>query len=153
LYDRFGPRLFAVAYRIVRLQQDAEDVVQEVFMGLYRTRGSIRRVRDLSAYLFSSLRHAALRRAQRRERRQVVPLPDVQPGPSQRAPLSAERAGELEAAVAALPVEQRQVIALKIDGELTFAQIGEVLGINPNTAASRYRYALAKLHAALAEKE
>ncbi|OPX21729.1 MAG: hypothetical protein B1H04_06155 [Planctomycetales bacterium 4484_123] len=36
-------------------------------------------------------------------------------------------------------------ISLKIDGQLTFAQIGEVLGISPNTAASRYRYALEKL--------
>jgi DNA-directed RNA polymerase specialized sigma24 family protein len=46
-------------------------------------------------------------------------------------------------------LKQREIIALKIDGELTFAQIGEVLGISPNTAASRYRLALEKLRTAL----
>jgi RNA polymerase sigma-70 factor (ECF subfamily) len=44
-----------------------------------------------------------------------------------------------------LPAEQREVISLKIDGDLTFAQIAAVFDISPNTAASRYRYALEKL--------
>ena len=38
---------------------------------------------------------------------------------------------------------------MKIDGQLTFAEIGRVLGVSPNTAASRYRYALEKLRAML----
>jgi RNA polymerase sigma-70 factor (ECF subfamily) len=38
---------------------------------------------------------------------------------------------------------------LKIDGGLTFAQIAEVLNVNANTAASRYRYAIAKLRQSL----
>jgi RNA polymerase sigma-70 factor (ECF subfamily) len=47
--------------------------------------------------------------------------------------------------LASLPLEQREVITLKIDGGLTFAQIAEILHVNPNTAASRYRYAMEKL--------
>ncbi len=43
------------------------------------------------------------------------------------------------------------MVVLKIDGDLTFAQIAEVLGIPANTAASRYRYALEKLRSALGE--
>ena len=60
-----------------------------------------------------------------------------------------ERDEALERALARLPVEQREVVALKVDGELTFAEIGAVMGISPNTAASRYRYALGKLRAEL----
>ena len=45
---------------------------------------------------------------------------------------------------------KREVIALKIEGELTFAQIAEALDISINTAASRYRYALEKLRVVLA---
>jgi RNA polymerase sigma-70 factor (ECF subfamily) len=48
-----------------------------------------------------------------------------------------------------LPEDRREVIALKIDGGLTFQEIAAVLGIGPNTAASRYRYALAELRDAL----
>ena len=44
-----------------------------------------------------------------------------------------------------LRADERELIALKIDGELTFAQIATVLEINANTAASRYRYAIARL--------
>jgi RNA polymerase sigma-70 factor (ECF subfamily) len=44
-----------------------------------------------------------------------------------------------------IPDEQREVIVLHIWGELTFAQIADLLEISANTAASRYRYALAKL--------
>jgi RNA polymerase sigma-70 factor (ECF subfamily) len=48
-----------------------------------------------------------------------------------------------------LPCEQREVVLLKIDGELTFAQIAVVMGTSINTAASRYRYALEKLRTEL----
>ena len=55
----------------------------------------------------------------------------------------------LETGSAGLPIEQREVLSLKIDGGLTFAEIAAVLGIRPNTAASRYRYALEKLRTLL----
>jgi RNA polymerase sigma-70 factor (ECF subfamily) len=60
---------------------------------------------------------------------------------------------ELAAAVADLPPEQREVVALKIDGGLTFAEIGRVMGTSLDTAASRYRYALTKLRQTLSRKE
>jgi RNA polymerase sigma-70 factor (ECF subfamily) len=59
----------------------------------------------------------------------------------------------LQRALVALPLEQREVIMLKIDGELTFAQIAQVIGASMNTAASRYRYALEKLRKLLEETE
>ena len=48
-------------------------------------------------------------------------------------------------ALGKLPPPQAEVVVLKIWEEMTFAEIGEVLGQSPNTAASRYRYALQKL--------
>ena len=51
----------------------------------------------------------------------------------------------LRAAIAQLSPERYEVVSLKLYQELTFAEIGEVLGVSPNTAASRYRYALADL--------
>jgi RNA polymerase sigma-70 factor (ECF subfamily) len=48
-----------------------------------------------------------------------------------------------------LPPEQREIIDLKIEGGLTFGEIATLLSISPNTAASRYGYALEKLRAAL----
>ena len=51
----------------------------------------------------------------------------------------------LVAALDLLPNEQREVLTLKIWSEFTFAEIASALGISQNTAASRYRYALAAL--------
>jgi len=51
----------------------------------------------------------------------------------------------LVAAIDRLPDEQREVLVMKIWNELTFAEIASALGISQNTAASRYRYALAAL--------
>jgi RNA polymerase sigma-70 factor (ECF subfamily) len=56
-----------------------------------------------------------------------------------------ERASRLEEAVVQLPSEQREVLVLKIWGELTFAQIAEQLGVSAHTAASRYRYTLERM--------
>jgi RNA polymerase sigma-70 factor, ECF subfamily len=44
-----------------------------------------------------------------------------------------------------LPVEQREVIVLKIWHDHTFEEIGELLGVSPNTVAGRYRYGLQKI--------
>jgi RNA polymerase sigma-70 factor, ECF subfamily len=52
---------------------------------------------------------------------------------------------ELVAALDRLPRDQREVLVMKIWNELTFAEIGEALGISQNTAASRYRYGLGNL--------
>jgi RNA polymerase sigma-70 factor (ECF subfamily) len=56
-------------------------------------------------------------------------------------------------ALRALPSAQAQVVVLKIWEEMTFAQIGEILETSPNTVASRYQYAMAKLTKRLLKHE
>ena len=53
------------------------------------------------------------------------------------------------AAMLGLPLQQREVLVLKVFDEMTFKEIADVLGVSINTAASRYRYAIAKLREAL----
>jgi RNA polymerase sigma-70 factor, ECF subfamily len=148
LYDRLGPRLYRVARALLGSAEDAEDVVQDVFVALVRRRNSLGEVRNLDAYLFTALRHAALSRLGRRKSERaalkLVAL-TVPAAEDDRDDVPAPRGADLEAALASLPVEQREVLALKLEGELTFAQIGQTLGVSLNTAASRYRYALEKL--------
>ena len=56
-----------------------------------------------------------------------------------------ERQKSILKAVDRLPSEQKEVLTLKIWGELTFDEIGRTLDLSLNTVASRYRYALQKL--------
>ena len=152
LYDRYAPALFRVAWTLLRSRPDAEDAVQEVFLGLVRSRVPLAHVVNLRAYLFAALRHAAARLAARRPAGEPLPPDELTARTTQPDEgLDPHLLRRLAAALAVLPPDQREVLTLKIDGGLTFAEVAAVLGIRPNTAASRYRYALEKLRALLKE--
>lgn len=155
LYDRLALRLLGAARTMTGSSADAEDLVQDLFVDLARGRGRLAAVADLEAYVFTMLRNAVRRRGRRaaldRRTRQAVAAERRETGATAAA---AELPDDtLVAAVAALPEAQREVVALKIDAGLTFAEIAAVTGTSLNTAASRYRYALDKLRTALAERE
>ena len=145
LYDLFGLRLLRTARSICGSQEDAEDALQEVFVGLVRTGPALAEVKNMNAYLFSSIRRAALRRIAQRGHEQPAAQATFDT-PARGA--SAEPSDRLSRALDSLPTEQREVVALKVDGGLTFDEIAGMLDISINTAASRYRYALEKLRAA-----
>ena len=139
LYERFGTRLYRAAMALVGNREDAEDCVQEVFAALVRSRQRLTEVQDLPAYLFASLRRQAARSAERRAQQPKILASEPEP------PADDSRGEAMRAALESLNAEQREVIALKVGGQLTFKEIGRALDISPNTAASRYRYALARL--------
>jgi RNA polymerase sigma-70 factor (ECF subfamily) len=149
LYDRYARQLYRAAWVILGRREDAEDAVQEVFAATVRCRHQLPGVRDLKAYLFACLRHAAGRIGQRRSREPMAVDAVDKMADSTLSTGDLGYGERLHRALAALPVEQREVISLKIDGELTFDEIAKVLDVNPHTVASRYRYALEKLRRSL----
>lgn len=151
LYDQFGRRLYRTAWGMLGRQEDAEDAVQEVFVALVRYQVKLEEVEDMAAYLFTALRRAAARLAKRRAKQPAVSDDAVRQlaARSDHGDTSVMHSERLERALGVLPREQREVVALKIDGELTFAQISQATGVSVNTVASRYRYALEKLRASL----
>ena len=149
-----GPRLLLFARQWVRCPVDAEDIVQDAFVRCWRRHRA--RAAASPALFFAAVRSSALdflRREGRRQNREARAAgelaTDAALTPSLAATADAEesagRAAALEVALGMLPVEQREVLVLKIWSELTFAEIAEVLAINPDTAASRFRYALTAL--------
>jgi RNA polymerase sigma-70 factor, ECF subfamily len=62
---------------------------------------------------------------------------------------SPESAVAVEEALSRLPRAQREVVVMKVFGGLTFDEIAAAMGGSQNTAASRYRYGIEKLKAAL----
>ena len=152
LYDRFAARMYRTALRMLGRREDAEDAVQDAFLGTVRCRRRLADLRDLTAYLFAALRRAAGRCAVRRARavRASPTGAEEAMAPVEEAASDDPEWHRLQRAIGSLPEEQREVVTLKIDGELTFAEIAQVVGISPSTAASRYQYALKKLRASLA---
>lgn len=131
-------------------QADAEDIVQEAFTRYWRSdrRGGGNPV----SLLFGCVRWAALdliRRDSRRRKREALSsdydrtIRDCHL--FERTVEKAELAENVQRSLESLSDVQKQVVVLKIWGELTFEQIGEALDISANTASSRYRYALSAL--------
>ncbi len=154
LYDRLAGRLFGAARALGCTGPEAEDIVHDLFVRLVQSGAAFDEVADPEAYAFASLRHAVYRRRQRSalERHSLARLSHERgDGSAPSAPgIDGDR---LRAALAALPEAQREVVTLKIDGGLTFAQIARVTNVSLNTAAGRWRYALDKLRAALSLEE
>jgi RNA polymerase sigma-70 factor (ECF subfamily) len=151
-YDRLAPRLLLFARQWVGGMTDAEDIVQEAFVRCWRHGGG--RVAQNSALLFSAVRSAALdarRREERRRRRENVVTPATEAVPFNCAMEDRELAESVQAALRQLPLEQREVLVLRIWAELTFPEIADVLEIPVDTAASRHRYALAALRKIIPE--
>jgi len=123
---------------------EAEDVLHEVFAALL-CRESPPESPD--RYVVRSFRNRALnyrRSLWRRLSREFESArwfePTADESPTERAAMRC---------LADLPASQREVVVLKIWHEHTFEDIGELLGISPNTAAGRYRYGMEKLRACL----
>jgi RNA polymerase sigma-70 factor (ECF subfamily) len=140
LYDQLGPALVAYARMLTGSHAAAEDVVQQVFLKLSRFGTGV--PQDSRPYLFRAVKNTALnyRRDRAREADRSQFLPAFEPSSRQNGAVPA-----LEAALAELPEEQRQIVFLRIWGEMSIEDTAQLLNILPATAASRYRYALAKL--------
>jgi RNA polymerase sigma-70 factor (ECF subfamily) len=147
-FQLYGPKLLLCARQWTRSPADAEDVVQEAFVRFWRHQRGL--PGEPMALLVTSVRRAAFDLARRDGRRAAREERAAGDGAIS-APLFRrtlehdERRVAIEEALQRIPPEQREVLVLKIWGELTFEQIGAELGVSPNTAASRYRYALGAL--------
>jgi RNA polymerase sigma-70 factor (ECF subfamily) len=149
LYRQYGPALLLFALAITGERSRAQDAVHHVFLRLL-DHTDLRQALNPKAYLFASVRNAALNDAKARRREIAIESESVWFEPPDR-----DYVGELNVRrlIRALPGDQREVMVLHLWGELTFAEIATVLDISSNTAASRYRYALTKLRDAIAGKE
>lgn len=146
LFDLTSHRLVRLAVALTRNQHDAEDAVQAALVRVARQPRLLAEVGAPWPYLLQMVRHEALAIGRRRRHCTTAgSLSDL---------VTRRLVDELEqedthravwAALRTLPPEQAEVVVLKIWEEMTFAQIGEILGASPNTVASRYQYAMSKL--------
>ncbi len=146
LWDRYAGDLLAFLQASLCSRHDAEDVLQTVFVRIVRKRRYLADARSLDGYIFQIARNEAASFTRARRRR-CGDDPWLEPVETDARP--EEVAEELQAALARLPQEQREIVVLKIYRDKTFQEIGEMLGVSLNTAASRYRYGMEKLRAIL----
>lgn len=149
-YHQHGAALLLFGVALTGDRARAQDAVHQIFLRLlgYTDLGHIAAVRT---YLFTALRNTIMSDVSRRPLDVPLELDDDSWFESPNRDYVEELS--LRRALAGLPEDQREVTILHTWGGLTFAQVAEVLGINANTAAARYRYALAKLRDTLSAKK
>jgi len=150
LYDLTSQRLVRYAVTITGNQHDAEDAASAALVRVADQPALLAQSERPWPYLLQMVRNESLRIGRRRKRWTLAGnLDDLR---------TQCRVDELEqeetyraiwTALRRLPTLQAEVVVLKIWEEMTFAQIAEILNIPPDTAASRYRYAMQKLSQAL----
>jgi len=151
LYDLTVRRLVRYAVTLTRNQHDAEDAVQAVLVRLAGRPKLLAAADRPWMYLLQMVRNEAMGIVRRKKRCSLT---------TNLADLTTRRlVDEVELedthravwrALRQLPTEQAEVVVLRIWEGMTFAEIGEVLEISQNTAASRYQYAMQKLSRRLA---
>ena len=140
LYEKKAAELILYGRALGLSHGEAEDVLQETFLALMQKpqvplkpeHYCVRSFRNRALNYRRSLWRRLTRELEARRWFEKSPSE----GPAERAAMNA---------LAALPMEQREVIVLKIWHRCTFEEIAGLLDISPNTAAGRYRYGLQKI--------
>ncbi len=149
---------YRVACRLLRCEADALDAVQDGFVNVLSHLGRFRGQCSFRTWLLRIVSNAALdigRSKQRRDSRFSAPAEefhetfDPRSTPLDHGLERADLRDKLDDALAALPAVQRQTFVLHVDGDLSYREVAEVLGISIGTVMSRLFYARQRLREAL----
>jgi RNA polymerase sigma-70 factor (ECF subfamily) len=157
-YDSFSGRAMAIALRILGSSEEAEEVVQDTFVEIWRRAADYRPERGTpAAWIASMARSRAIDRLRERTRAAntirtlaAEPPRDPEPPPSESAARRQERS-RVRAALSLLPPEQRRAVELAYFDGLTQSEIARATGEALGTVKTRMRLGMEKLAAALAE--
>lgn len=160
LYDRYAGMLLGVGLRIVGVRSEAEDLLHDVFLEVWKRAGDYDRARgSVRAWLVTRTRSRALDRRKSPRMARAVAYDDAKaertassgPAPDARIDGFRERA-RVQAALATLPDDQRACVELAYFDGLSTAEIGARLGCPAGTVKSRMSAAREKMRAALGEE-
>ena len=138
LVERYERRIFNLAFRICGDYEDAMDVTQTVFVKAFDRLGTFDPSRKFFSWLYKMGVNESLNQVKRQSRIVHVEfdLPSRAPSPEQQL-IRDESDGLVQTALKRLGEDQRVVIILRHFVDLSYRQIGEVLGIQEKTVKSR----------------
>jgi RNA polymerase sigma-70 factor (ECF subfamily) len=164
LVRRHEPMVLAIVRRYAATPDDARDLAQRTFLRAFEAaRRSLRQGQRAAVPFRRWLVRVAVNLAKnhRRDALRVLraPLEDAEGAAAAASPdardalLRREAEARMRAAVLRLPRRQREVLTLRIDAELPFAEIAEALGITENAAKVSFHHATRALRSALAAED
>lgn len=140
IYNELKTPVMTVAVRITGGRHAAEDVLQEVFVKLFQAPPDPR-IKKPRAYIFRMARNLAIDSIRGQ---QPLSLDDYEDTLQSNEADTAERL-DIEAAMLSLPIEQRQVVSLHLNGGLKFREIAQIIETPLGTVLWRYQKAIKRL--------
>lgn len=159
IYDRHGDAAFSLAYRMCAQRALAEDVVQDAFLSLWRTRARYDRQRgSVRTWVLGIVHNRAIDALRRRAVRDRGIVHEegfeerlIAPERTDAEFARREEAREIRDALEQLPEEQSRVIELAYFGGMTHMQIAAMLDMPVGTIKGRMRLGLAKMRMSLGD--
>jgi RNA polymerase sigma-70 factor (ECF subfamily) len=153
IYEKYRDYILTLAMALVNDASLAEDIVQDVFVTFAQSSGTFRLRGSLKSYLAT----CALNRCRdqiRARKHRPLSLDEATAVPSDFSPperriISDEQSRQVAGAMAQLPSEQREVIALHLNAAMKLRHIARLQNVSVSTIKGRYRYGLQKLRSAL----
>jgi len=154
IYEKYRNDLLKLAVFLANDVNTAEDVVHDIFVSFAQSAAKISPDGNLKRYLIAAVANRVrnLRRDRQRHPASSIDkandLVSDSAGPQRWAILS-EQLALLSNAMAQIPYEQREVISLYMQSDMTFRQIAKLQDVSINTVQGRYRYGMEKLRTLL----
>lgn len=154
IYEKYKNDMLKLSVALVNDITAAEDIVQDVFMGFAQSAAKIKLQGNLKKYLTSCVVNRTRNYKRYRRRHEVSGIEEADcvicyiKRPEQWAILS-EEMELLNNALSQIPYEQREVVTLYMQSDMTFRQIAKMQDASINTVQGRYRYGIDKLRSIL----
>ena len=155
IYEKYRDDLLVLAIALSHDVSLSEDAVHDVFIAFAQNIASFRLTGSLRAYLARCVANRIRDLMRTKRSRAKAPSPEQACSMEQdmndpsRLVVCNEELGLLSSALAELPYEQREVITLRIYGQMRFRVIAKSMGISVNTVKGRYRYGIQKMRSIL----
>lgn len=148
LYKSVGPGLYNYIFSIIKDREKSADILQEAFLKLARKIGTIRKDDTLKSWLYTTGRNMSIDFLRKKNELLTddysLEGADVSNKPDD-AVIREETYRELMHALEVLPREHREVVQLRLWGDLSYSEISKITGDPVGTLRSRYCWAIRKL--------
>jgi len=154
IYDKYAEDLLTLAGNLLNDKVGAEDIVQDVFIRFVESIETFRLTGSLKGYLATCVANRSRDEMRRNKRQKTAVVNQAEKATSEAGStvhlaIRTEQMQKLSRALTDLPYEQREVIVLRLHGDMRFRQIAKLQKTCIKTVQSRYRYGLDKLRSIL----
>ncbi len=152
IYQKYLDDLLSLAAGLLNDPNEAEDIVQDVFVSFVRSAGNFKLRGSLKAYLATSVVNRVRDRIRRRRTRSSDPdrlKADIDVQKPDESLIYSEQWQRVIRALDELPYQQREVILLRLQSEMRFREIAKIQNVSVHTAMARYKSGLNRLQLSL----